>query len=102
MSRPVSSNIRQNIVEILYYAKEGYGYEIYKHYLALFPKVTQRSIYYHLRKGLQTKEFVVLRVEKEIGEYSWGQVAEKTYYSLGPDAKALGLSRVKDYFRKKD
>jgi len=49
--RPVKSEIRQNIVEILYFMKQGYGYEIYKVYVAIFPKVTMRSIYYHLRKG---------------------------------------------------
>ena len=52
--RPVKSEIRQNIVEILYFMKQGYGYEIYKAYVKIFPKVTMRSIYYHLKKGNKT------------------------------------------------
>jgi len=46
--RPVKSEIRQNIVEILFYLKRAYGYDIYKVYIKIFPKVTLRSIYYHL------------------------------------------------------
>ena len=42
--RPVRSEIRQNIVEILHFIKKAYGYEIYKIYVAIFPKVTLRSI----------------------------------------------------------
>ena len=49
--RPVSSNIRDNVAEILYFMGKGYGYDIYKVYVNVFPKVTLRSIYYHLRKG---------------------------------------------------
>ena len=63
--RPVKSEIRQNIVEILYFMKQGYGYEIYKAYIAIFPKVTMRSIYYHLKKGTSLGEFKVSKVEKE-------------------------------------
>ncbi|MBW2971587.1 hypothetical protein KY359_00995 [Candidatus Woesearchaeota archaeon] len=49
--RPVKSAIRQNIVEILYFMGEGYAYDVYKQYLELFPAVTMRSVYYHLKKG---------------------------------------------------
>ena len=61
--RPVKSEIRQNIVEILYFMKQGYGYEIYKVYIAIFPKVTMRSIYYHLKKGTSLGEFKVSKIE---------------------------------------
>jgi len=81
--------------------KEGYGYEIYKQYRSLFPKVTMRSIYYHLKKGLAIKEFKISRVEKERGSYSWGPEAEKTYYSLGENAKPTMPDPVKEYFDKK-
>ena len=100
--RPVKSEIRQNMVEILFYMKEGYGYEIYKVYVAIFPKVTMRSIYYHLKKGLSLKEFKVSKVEKEKGDYSWGPEAEKTYYSLGENAKPVGSDKIKEYFGKKN
>ncbi|MEK6949485.1 MAG: hypothetical protein AABX34_04635 [Nanoarchaeota archaeon] len=99
--RPVRSEIRQNIIEILFYTKEGYGYEIYKNYIAIFPKVTMRSIYYHLKKGVALNEFKVSKIEKEKGDYSWGGEAEKIYYSLGNNAKPLGNAKVKEYFDKK-
>lgn len=99
--RPVKSEIRQNIVEILYFMKEGYGYDIYRVYKSIFPKVTMRSIYYHLKKGLALGEFKVSKVEKEKGDYSWGGEAEKTYYGLGENAKPSGNEKVKEYFEKK-
>jgi hypothetical protein len=98
--RPVKSEIRQNMVEILYFMKHGYGYEIYKAYVAVFPKVTLRSIYYHLKKGVQLHEFMISKIEKEKGDYSWGGEAEKIYYSLGENAKATGDEKVKEYFQK--
>ncbi len=99
--RPVKSEIRQNIVEILYFMKEGYGYEIYKAYIAIFPKVTMRSIYYHLKKGTDLNEFKVSKIEKEKGNYSWGPEAEKIYYSLGEAAKPSVNEKAKEYFEKK-
>jgi hypothetical protein len=98
--RPVKSQIRQNIVEILYYLSEGYGYEIFKFYKALYPQCTQKSIYYHLRKGLSTGEFVIKTIKKEKGEYSWGSEVEKTYYALGPNAKPIMDERVQFHIEK--
>lgn len=98
--RPVKSAIRQNIVEILYFMKEGYGYDIYKAYINIFPKVTMRSIYYHLNKGVKIKEFKIARVKKEKGEYSWGDTVQKIYYGLGKEANPKGLERVRKYFKK--
>ena len=99
--RPIGSQIRQNIIEILYFMKEGCGYEIYKVYIQLFSKVTLRSIYYHLKKGTSIDEFKVKKVGKVKGEYSWGNEAEKVYYELGSNAKPLLDERIKDYFDKK-
>ena len=98
--RPVKSEIRQNIVEILYFMKESYGYDIYKAYVAIFPKVTMRSIYYHLKKGVDLHEFKVSKIEREKGDYSWGGEAEKIYYSLGEAAKPTGNEKAKEYFDK--
>ena len=98
--RPVKSEIRQNMVEILFFMKQGYGYEIYKVYISIFPKVTMRSIYYHLKKGVSLNEFKIDKVEKEKGDYSWGPEAEKIYYGLGDTAKATGMDKVKEYFDK--
>ena len=99
--RPTKSLIRQNIIEILYFLKHAYGYDIYKAYINIFPKVTMRSIYYHLKKGVALEEFKVHKIEKEQGDYSWGSVAEKVYYSLGPKAKPKIEKRVKQYLDKK-
>jgi hypothetical protein len=98
--RPVSSAIRQNIVEILFFLGKGYGYDIYKTYLGLFPRVTLRSIYYHLRKGLELGEFEVERIEKEKGNYSWGETAEKIYYKLGSKAAPKGEERIRKFIEK--
>ncbi len=98
--RPVKSAIRQNIVEILYYLGEGYGYVIYKIYRTVFPACTQKSIYYHLKKGVMTGEFVEAKREKEKGDFSWGSEVEKVYYKLGPKAQAKGEPRVKEYVSK--
>ena len=99
--RPTKSEIRQNVVDILYYIKKAYGYELYKVYVAVFPKVTLRSIYYHLKKGVDLGEFQINKIEKEKGNYSWGSEAEKIYYSLGPNAKTTGNDRVKEYVESK-
>jgi hypothetical protein len=96
--RPEGSSIRQNIVEILFYRKTGYGYEIYKDYCELFPMVTMRSIYYHLNKGTTIGEFKVQRIEEVNGNYSWGGVAQKIYYSLGPNAVPRGDEKIKAHF----
>jgi hypothetical protein len=97
--RPVRSAVRENIAEILFFLGKGYGYEIYKIYRALFPKVTRRLIYYHLKKGVDLKEFKVDKVEKVKGDYSWGSEAEKVYYTLDR-AKPKGNLKVKQYLDK--
>ena len=98
--RPVFSQIRQNIVEILYFLGKSYGYDIYKVYRAVLPKITMRSVYYQLRKGVELGEFRIERVSKEKGNYSWGSEAEKVYYKLGPNAKPIGEKRIKEYLEK--
>ncbi len=100
--RPVQSKIRQNIVEILYFMKSAYGYDIYKAYIEIFPSVTMRSIYYHLKKGLSLKEFRISKIRSEKGKYSWGPEAEKIYYKLDINAKPQIDKRVKKYFEKRN
>ena len=100
--RPTKSQIRQNIVEILHYLGEGYGYEISKIYNEIFSPVTQRSIYYHLRKGIQTKEIRLHKVEVEKGDFTWGNMVEKVYYTLGKAANPKGEDRVKNFLDKRN
>jgi len=98
--RPVKSQIRQNIVEILNFLGEGYGYGIYKIYSEIFSKCAQKSIYYHLKKGISTGEFIVKKIEKEKGDFSWGTEVEKTYYALGPKALPKEDPKVKEEVEK--
>src|SRR3989338_8090546 len=97
--RPLASQIRQNVLEILAQVNSGYGYQIAKIYNEVFPKVTQRSIYYHLRKGMLTKEIEVHKVEEEKGNFSWGQMVEKIYYSLGKESNPQGDKRVGEFLK---
>ncbi|MFH0870772.1 MAG: hypothetical protein V1866_06995, partial [archaeon] len=70
--RPIGSNVRQHLIDILHFKKKAYGYDIYKDYIALFPGVTLRLIYYHLNKGVALGEFEVESIKMEKGNYSWG------------------------------
>jgi hypothetical protein len=97
--RPVKSEIRQNIVDILQYMKSGYGYDIYRHYVKVFPRCTIEVIYYHLKKGVTLDLFKVEKVRQEEGEFSWGPIVEKTYYMLGPEAKPRHNQRIRELFR---
>ena len=98
--RPVKSEIRQNIIEILHYLKKGYGYQICKIYNEIFPEVCQRSIYYHLKKGTQTEEIIVDTIKTEKGDFSWGENVEKTYYQLGSNAQPKGSLRIRIYLKR--
>jgi len=101
--RPVCSSIRQGLVEILYYAKKGYGYQIFKWYKALFPesKPTMRSIYYNLHKGVETGEFKLGPTEKRSGNFSWGSESSNVVFVLGSNAAPKGISKIKEYFDNK-
>lgn len=98
--RPTRSQIRQNIVEILYFMEKAYGYEIYKVYRQIFNPCTMKSIYYHLSKGVTTKEFKVSEIRQETGEFSWGNSVEKIYYALGPNARPTMMPNVKNFLKK--
>ncbi len=93
--RPPQSQIRQNMVELMYILGSAYGYQLSKLYQQIFAPATRRVIYYHLRKGIDLGEFEIDRVEHEKGDFSWGTVAEKTYYKLGKNAKPRGDQRIK-------
>lgn len=99
--RPTRSNIRQNLIEILHFMGEAYGYQLYKAYKDIFAPVTLRVIYYHLAKGKQLGEFADAGVKKTSGTYSWGPEAERIFYKLGPSAKPKILPEVKEYFDNK-
>ncbi|MFA5406074.1 MAG: hypothetical protein WC307_01845 [Candidatus Nanoarchaeia archaeon] len=85
--RPARSEIRERITALLSKLKVSYGYEIYKNYKQVFDGVTSRVIYYHLRKGIETGEFIVVNVERALGNYTWGDECERIYYTIGPFAR---------------
>jgi len=93
--RPTKSQIRDNLIEILHFVGEGYGYELYKTYVDVFQqKVNIRSIYYHLNKGVDLGEFIIKNVESVPGNYSWGDQVKRIVFSLGPMAKPRGNQTV--------
>lgn len=98
--RPIQSEIRQNIIDILFISGKMHGYNIYKHYMALFPKCAQKSVYYNLKKGAALDEFEVEEIKEEQGKYSWGDIAKKVYYKIGKSAKPRVNKRIKEYFSK--
>jgi hypothetical protein len=98
--RPIQSDIRQNIIDILLYLGQGYGYQISKIYQQVFPSCTREVIYYHLKKGVSLGEISIKEIKEEKGEYSWGDNVKKTYYSIGPDAKPRSNERIKAVINK--
>lgn len=96
--RPQGSPVRQNITELLAQFGELHGYDVYRHYVKIFPKVSIRAVYYSLRKGAKKGFFKVAKIEKQTGNYSWGPEAQRVYYSLGELAKPTGDSKAKKYF----
>jgi len=99
--RPIGSEIRNNVIELLAAKGKAYGYDLYKLYVQIFPKVTMRSIYYHLQKGIKLGEVKIAEVRKEKGNFSWGGEVEKTYYSIGDKAQPKGDKRVKEFMETK-
>lgn len=96
--RPIKSNVRQNIIEILAFLGRSYGYIISKIYNEIFAPCTKENIYYNLKKGVILGEFEVESIKQEQGRYSWGTVVEKTYYKLGKNAKPKSHPAVDKYF----
>jgi hypothetical protein len=91
MARPFGSKIRQNLTEILFYLKKGYGYELHKLYCQLFDECTREVVYYHLKRGVDRGEFTIAEVSDETGNYSWGPSVRKIKYGLGKNAKPNSL-----------
>lgn len=98
--RPMGSDIRTNMIEILFFLGKATGYDIYKVYVGVFPKVTLRSIYYHLKRGVALKEFAVSEIRKVEGDFSWGGSSERIYYELDDNARPTGELRVREFIEK--
>ena len=92
--RPAFSPIRNNLVELLFFVGEGYGYELYKKYIRVFHKTTMRSVYYHLNKGVELGVFKIEKVENIPGSYSWGEGVRRVIFTLGKNAEPTKDTRV--------
>lgn len=99
--RPLKSIVRDRLTEILYVINSETAYNLHKFYFEIFGKISQRNIYYQLQKGVALDLFQVENVVDEKGDFSWGDVARKTYYKLGKQAKPKIDVNVVEYFKHK-
>lgn len=95
MPRKPKSIIRENIKKILSVVEEINGYDLYKIYIEVYPKVTMRSIYYNLTKGQELNEFKIKRVIEEEGDFSWGSTSRKVFYKINTVDVPMILNREK-------
>jgi hypothetical protein len=82
--RPLKTDIRERIGLILSQVNFAYGYELFKIYKNVFGEIGLRNLYYNLKKGLQTGEFIIAHIEREPGSFTWGAEAQHIYYGAGP------------------
>ncbi len=95
LGRKPNSEIRKNLIELLFFLKESYGYDLYKKYLKIFnKKVSIRSIYYHLNKGVELGVFKIREIQQARGDYSWGDNVQRIIFSLGKEANPKGSRDV--------
>ncbi len=90
--RKAGSIIRKRISALIKELGKSYGYEIYKNYNVVFGNVDMRLVYYHLKSGVNRQEFIISEIKKEKGGYTWGDMAEKVYYDIGPRAELSSLT----------
>ncbi len=95
LGRKPNSSIRKNLVEILFFLKEAYGYQLYKIYSYVFEKkISIRSIYYNLTKGVELGVFKIKDVQEASGDYSWGNNVQRIIFSLGKEAHPEGSEKI--------
>ena len=75
--RKPGSIIRKNICDLLFVTGPEYGYALFKKYIICFPKISMRSIYYHLNKGTELGIFTVKKIEITTNTNSWGNNTER-------------------------
>lgn len=95
LGRKPNSQIRDDIVELLHFLKEAHGYGLYKKYCKVFnKKISMRSIYYHLNKGVELGIFNLKEVRDVKGDFSWGSGAKQVIFQLGANARPKGSKEV--------
>ena len=99
LGRKPKSQIRDEIVELLYFMKEAYGYELYKKYCKVFDKkISIRSIYYHLNKGVELGIFNLKEIRDVKGDFSWGSGVKQVIFKLGVNAQPIGSKEFANKF----
>jgi hypothetical protein len=97
LGRKPKSQIRDEIVDLLYFLKEAYGYDLYKKYCKVYDKkVSMRSIYYHLNKGVELGIFNLKEIRDVKGDFSWGSGAKQIIFQLGTSAQPKGGKEIFD------
>ncbi|MFT7615530.1 MAG: hypothetical protein ACI8Y7_000344 [Candidatus Woesearchaeota archaeon] len=82
VGRPRGSVIRENVKKLLREKGAMTGYSLYKEYRTRFALCSQRSIYYHLTKGVDFGEISIQKVQEEKGDFSWGKSSMRIYYTI--------------------
>lgn len=99
--RPIGSRIRRRMASILGKIGFSYGYELYKIYKKQFGPVEVKSIYYNLSKGVELGEFILVKTENKVGDYSWGNESKVNWYGVGPFV-VFSSSPIKLQMKKRD
>jgi|APSaa5957512622_1039677.scaffolds.fasta_scaffold169374_2 hypothetical protein len=88
LGRKPKSDIRDEMVELLYFMKEAYGYELYKKYCKVYDKkISMRSVYYHLNKGVELGIFNLKEIRDVKGDFSWGSGVKQVIFQLSSNAQ---------------
>ena len=80
MGRPTKSAVRDRIIKILREEGSTWGYNVYKKYKRRYGKITLKSIYYNLNKGIELGDIKLIEIKEEAGDFSWGNKTERKYY----------------------
>jgi hypothetical protein len=95
LGRKPKSEIRDELIELLYFMREAYGYQLYKKYCKVYEKkVSMRSIYYHLNKGVELGVFNLKEIREVKGEFSWGTGVKQVIFQLGEAANPQGNKEI--------
>ncbi len=82
MARKPGSLVRARIISLLQQHGEMHGYKLAILYNKEYAKVSQRLIYYHLKKGVNLEEIKISKIVEEKGDYSWGNKVSRVYYKV--------------------
>ena len=95
--RPSKSIVRDRLAEMLFIVGKMTAYDAHKHYIKIFASTSRRNVYYQLEKGEEQNIFNKDVVEEK-GDFSWGSISRKIYYSL-KSTEGIQINKlIKKYF----